>query len=405
MSVSSQPESRQALIARIKGILLKPKEEWAKIDGEPATIQRLYTGYVVILAAAPVLCRLIGGVVFGYQVLGISYRPSLVGAIGSAITEYVLQLVVLFIIALIIDALAPTFGGQKNRTQAFKLVAYAGTAGWIAGCFGLFPPIGFLAILGFYGFYLLYVGIPVLMKAPADKALAYTATIVIAVIVVGVVMGYLVSAVMPRPPALATRGTVSGQIKLPGGASLDLNALQRAAGSLQSATQQAQSGAATTGGVTGPGGAAATTQPIAPDTLKALLPDNLGGGFGAGQSSTGTGGIAGLNGSTATTTYNHDNSSITLTISDLGALGAMASLAGAFSGTSSEQNGTSYSKVATVDGRMTKEEYDSQTKAGSYAVLVAGRVMIEAEGSNVSMDDLKSALGKVNLRRVESLVK
>ena len=39
------------LIERIKSILLNPKEEWPKIAAEPATVQSLYVGYIMILAA------------------------------------------------------------------------------------------------------------------------------------------------------------------------------------------------------------------------------------------------------------------------------------------------------------------------------------------------------------------
>lgn len=42
--------------------------------------------------------------------------------------SYVLALAGVYVIALIVNALTPTFGGQKDRTQALKTVAYAYTA-------------------------------------------------------------------------------------------------------------------------------------------------------------------------------------------------------------------------------------------------------------------------------------
>ena len=43
----------KGLVDRARDILMKPKDEWAVIDREPATIGGLYTGYVMILAAIP----------------------------------------------------------------------------------------------------------------------------------------------------------------------------------------------------------------------------------------------------------------------------------------------------------------------------------------------------------------
>jgi hypothetical protein len=49
------------------------------------------------------------------------------------VVTYGMTLLSVFLLALIIDALAPSFDGQKNRVQAFKVAAYTGTAGWVFG--------------------------------------------------------------------------------------------------------------------------------------------------------------------------------------------------------------------------------------------------------------------------------
>ena len=72
-------------------------------------------------------------------------------------------------LALIIDALAPTFNGTKNQIQALKVAAYCSTASWMAGIFALIPGLRFFGILGLYSLYLLYLGLPVLMKSPQGK--------------------------------------------------------------------------------------------------------------------------------------------------------------------------------------------------------------------------------------------
>ncbi|MFZ1990421.1 MAG: Yip1 family protein, partial [Alphaproteobacteria bacterium] len=143
----TNPQARTALIERVKAILLKPKEEWVKIEAEQTTTQSLYVNYIVILAALPAICRFIGSLLFGYSVLGVTFRPGFFGALTGAVVQYVAGLVGVFVLALIIDALAPTFNAQKNQIQALKLAAYSATAGWLAGCFWLLPPVGMLFVV------------------------------------------------------------------------------------------------------------------------------------------------------------------------------------------------------------------------------------------------------------------
>jgi hypothetical protein len=189
-----------SLVDRAKGILLNPKNEWAVIDTEPATVSSLYSGYVVPLAAIPPVASFIGWSLLGVSVLGFRLRVATGTALTGAVVQYVLSLVGVFVFALIIDALAPNFGGQKNQIQALKVAAYSSTAQWVAGIFFLLPSLGVLAILvALYSLYLLYLGLPVVMKTPSEKALPYTAVVVIVGIVIYVIIGVVVRGVVPYP--------------------------------------------------------------------------------------------------------------------------------------------------------------------------------------------------------------
>jgi hypothetical protein len=112
----------------------------------------------------------------------------------------VLSLVMVFVLALIIDALAPTFEGTKSQIGALKLSAYASTASFLGGVFSLIPSLSILgALAALYGIYLIYIGLPVLMKCPPDKALAYTAVVVVCAIIGGVVIAWVLSLLTPSP--------------------------------------------------------------------------------------------------------------------------------------------------------------------------------------------------------------
>jgi hypothetical protein len=178
-----------SLVDRVKGILMAPRKEWPVIEAESATTASIFTGYIIPLAAIPAVAGFIGWSLIGGRVLGVSIRVPISNGITGGVIRYLLSLVACYVLALIIDALAPTFGGTKNSIQALKVAAYASTAGWVAGIFSILPALSVLGLLGLYSLYLLYLGLPVLMKAPQEKAVGYTVVVILCAIVLFVVVG------------------------------------------------------------------------------------------------------------------------------------------------------------------------------------------------------------------------
>ncbi len=188
------------LVDRVKNILLKPREEWSVIDTEPATVASLYTGYILPLAAIPPICHAIGSAVFGLRLPFVgTWRTPIGSAVTSAVVMYVLTLVGVYVLALIIDNLAPTFSGTKNQVQALKVAAYSYTAAWVVGIFSLLPALSILGLLGIYSLYLLYLGLPVLMKSPPEKAFGYTAVVIIVGIILSIIIGVVAARFVGGP--------------------------------------------------------------------------------------------------------------------------------------------------------------------------------------------------------------
>ena len=177
------------LVDRVKNILLTPREEWRVIDAEPTTPGELYKGYIIPLAAIGPIASTIGGLAFMYRLYPGTYRPAVGSVVSSMVVTYLLTLGGVYVLALIIDALAPSFDGTRDQMQALKLAAYSSTASWVAGIFGLIPALAIFTLLGLYSLYLLYLGLPVLMKVPEEKALGYTVVVVIAAIVLFMLVG------------------------------------------------------------------------------------------------------------------------------------------------------------------------------------------------------------------------
>jgi hypothetical protein len=147
----------------------------------------------MILAAIGPVCMLLGLLVFGLPYVSFSMGYLL----AQAVVSYFMALLGCYILALIIDALAPSFGGTRDKVKAFKVAAYSSTAVWVAGILAIIPLLGLLILLALiYGLYLLYLGLPLLMRVPADKAAIYFVVVVVVQILLYFLAAYVASALV-----------------------------------------------------------------------------------------------------------------------------------------------------------------------------------------------------------------
>ncbi len=208
MSVIEEPR-RAGLTARVQGILLHPRTEWDIIDAEPATVRGLFTNYACILAAIPPVAMVLSHLIFLHW--------TIVPIIVIALVSYVASLIGVYIVGFIIDALAPSFDGQKNQVKAMKLAVYSYTAAWVAGILNIIPLLGLLAVLAaFYGLYTLYVGLPKLMKSPPEKTAGYFVVTLIAAIVVNMIIGWIIVLLTASLVVRAVLGGAAGYASVAG---------------------------------------------------------------------------------------------------------------------------------------------------------------------------------------------
>lgn len=188
------------LVQRVSDILLKPQATWAAIAAEDRTSASLLSSFVLPLAAIAPVANFIGSTVFGMNLGGVTVHVPIVSAIVTAVLSFAMAIALVFVMARVVDMLAPNFGSKPNPNQAFKLMAYSATAGFVGGIVGLVPALGPLGLIAaLYSIYLLYLGVPVLMQCPAEKQVTFTVVIVVCMLAVSLVMGLVIGLVTPSP--------------------------------------------------------------------------------------------------------------------------------------------------------------------------------------------------------------
>jgi hypothetical protein len=185
------------LVSRAKGVLLNPKSEWEVIKGETISNSDLFTKYALILAAIPAVCQFIGYSIFGLSLgpLG-SYNVPVFRGLIWMVLFYALTIGGIYLVAFIMDALAPSFGSTKNLNASLKVVVFSYTAIWIVGVFHIIPYLSILSILGLYSLYLLYIGMGVVKEVPKDKLLGYFIVLLIVSIVVYIIISAIVGGIV-----------------------------------------------------------------------------------------------------------------------------------------------------------------------------------------------------------------
>jgi hypothetical protein len=353
-------------------------------------------------------------------------------------------------LALIIDALALTFSREKKQAQALKVAAYSYTPAWLAGILGLIPMLSLLgALAALYGLYLLYLGLPVLMKAPKEKAIGYTAVVVLCAIVLGVVFGVISGTVMgaggmpwmgiqgsasERELASEKAGASAGGSLLGGLLGQDDKgkaAIGAAVSQIAEYGRQMEQQAAQTKSATAPGtvtaadsspsandvataagalgalgnalGGGKSVEPLDFRALKAMLPESLP-EMPRSSASGEKNEMMGIRVSTAEADYQDGTSGrIHVKISDLGTLTSLAGVAAAMEPKVDKETDTGYEKTTLINGRQTHEIYDTRAQQGELKVLLDGRFEVEINGSGVKMDTIKLAMSRIDLGRLESM--
>ena len=181
-----------SLIDRAKNIMLSPKTEWEAVANEEPNVQQILVSYVLPLALIPTVA-----IIIGWGVIGVWGFTSFNYGIAVGLVQLLNAFIAVLLTAFVIDALAPSFGSQKNYGKALQLVAYSMTPVWIAGILNIIPSIGWLgSLIGLYGLFLLYLGITPMMKTPEDKRVGYLIVSIIILLVVYFIVAAILTAIL-----------------------------------------------------------------------------------------------------------------------------------------------------------------------------------------------------------------
>jgi hypothetical protein len=441
-----------SFLARVKGILLSPSAEWPIIEREDTPPRSVFVAYVIPLAALAALVNFIRLSVVGINMpFGGTFRSPVTTGLTNAVFTCVMAVLGVALIAGIINLLAPTFGGTRDGTRALRTAAYSLTAAYVGTFLGLLPMGTLLSLLaGLYGIYTLYLGLPLMMRSKPDKAVGYTASVVICTILTGLVLGALTASLGVgvgrslslngfNRPADQTREEAASQVgnaiggllgtdekgkeslgaaianMAQAGEQMEQQEKRTAAAAATRATtaqastdpQNPAQAAAAVGGLLsalgGSMGGAHRHDPVDFHKLEQLLPASLP-GMSRQQASGAANQALGVKKTSATATYQGgDNARAKVEITDATGVSTLIDMADSFGVSETSESDTGFEKDASVGGQKVHEKYDRHSRHGEVSALVARRFAIEVSGDNVSIEDLERALSSIDLEALKAM--
>jgi hypothetical protein len=408
------------IVDRVKKICLTPAAEWPVIAGETTPAGTIVTGYILPLAGVSAVAGFIGGSIVGRSLPFIgTYRIPFASGLAMAVFMLVMAVVGVYILSFIINALAPTFGAQQDSAQAFKVAAYSYTPAWVAGVFQILPALG--TLLGFlgalYGLYLLYLGLPRLMKCPQDRALGYTAVVVVCAIVVGFVTA-MIGGLFVGAGAM---GGMMGGLAGGGGApaaevEYDPNSpmgrlqqlgenLEESARKMEAAEKAGDSAGQVAAAMEGLGtlfGGGRRVEPVDVAQLRPFVPETFL-GLSRRSSSAEKTGMAGLMVSRAEAAYGEGSRTATLEVVDTGGASGLMGLASWMNIQGEKEDDRGSERTTKVGNRLVHERISKTGGENEFAIVIGERFLVSAKGRGVEFDELKAAVSRLDLAALERM--
>ncbi len=171
------------------GILTSPSETWRKlgdIDEHQRTIMLLYP---VLLAIAPAVAWYFGTTQVGWTV-GDGETIKLTDSSATIISFLFYAAMVACVVAIgyFVHWMSDTYGGDSTLTKGIMIASVTATPLFVIGLVGFHPLLWLDMLLGVaavsWAVYLLYLGVPIVMKIPQERGFLFASAIIAIALVI-----------------------------------------------------------------------------------------------------------------------------------------------------------------------------------------------------------------------------
>jgi hypothetical protein len=248
------------------------------------------------------------------------------------------------------------------------------------------------------------------MRNPPEKSAGYTALVVVCAIVIGFVIS-MIAGLITGPAMMASMGGGNAIVIDRDGTAGKLDEFAKKMDEASKRMEAAQKSGDPNKQMEAAMGALGTAfsggkgvDPVQIDQLKPMLPATFA-GLPKTDESAQRSGVQGMMTTKVSGTYADTGSgkNVQLEIDDTGGAAGLMALASFMGVQGEKQEGGRTERTRKEGNRMIHEESDKGANQSKYTVVLGERFVVSAEGNNVDLDTLKSAVGSLNLGKLESM--
>lgn len=180
--------------------MIRPAETWQRLSQKKPDARKLFFGLAMVLALVPAI-----SVVLGFSLVGLKLGPletvkiPLTSAILAGIAVYIVNLAGVYAAAVLMRFIGNSFHTDAPFSSYMSLAILSAVPYWLAGAFNLIPALRVLSMIGIYGIYILFLGIPEMIKVPEERNLPFNVAVVVAIIILVLLGNFIISPFIDGP--------------------------------------------------------------------------------------------------------------------------------------------------------------------------------------------------------------
>lgn len=163
-------------------ILFSPKAGWRAVAEDSPSVLKTLLLHTAVYALIPAACWYYGVTQVGWSFAGNEpMRLTADSALPMCLLFYLAMIAGVVFLGAMVNWMSDTYGQAGNLSSSIALISYTASPFFVAGLLGLYPllwlDVGVGVLVACYCIYLLYLGVPIVLKVSAERGFLYASAV------------------------------------------------------------------------------------------------------------------------------------------------------------------------------------------------------------------------------------
>lgn len=162
-------------------ILFAPQAGWRAVAQDAPSAAKTLFLHTAVYALIPAACWYYGVTQVGWSFADNVMRLTPESALPMCVLFYFAMIAGVLFLGLMVNWMSETYGQAGNISSSIALISYTASPFFVAGVLGLYPllwlDVAAGTLIACYCIYLLYVGVPTVLKVGSERGFLYASAV------------------------------------------------------------------------------------------------------------------------------------------------------------------------------------------------------------------------------------